>query len=324
MDALAACLELQPSAVELMDHLLLELTAGNLALRDTMKAIQRPAASGVHGRVQRRRRRRGGRPRRAACVAGLAGVAGLTAAVPALDPAVRDPLWDLRKAGDAAAVRHARRPQAGHVRRGHGRRAGAAAGVRRRASATCCTVTAPTAPSTATPASAACTSGRCLNLKDPGDVARMRRITEDVTDLVLEYGGSLSGEHGDGLARSEWNEKMFGPAVYQAFCRSQGRRSTPSSLLNPGKIVDAPPMTENLRYGPGYRAGRAADGLRLRQAGGLRPLRRDVQRQRRLPQDAGRDDVPVVPRHARREGQHARPGQRPAPGAVRASSRCAN
>src|SRR6202044_104254 len=57
-----------------------------------------------------------------------------------------------------------------------------------------------------------------INLKDPGEVIRMRRISEEVTDLVMEFGGSLSGEHGDGLARSEWNRKMFGEAIYDAFC----------------------------------------------------------------------------------------------------------
>ncbi len=75
----------------------------------------------------------------------------------------------------------------------------------------------------------------------------MRQITEEVTDLVLEYGGSLSGEHGDGLARSEWNQKMFGPVVYEAF-REVKQAFDPHGLLNPGKVVDAPPMTENLRY----------------------------------------------------------------------------
>src|SRR5262249_31490901 len=90
-----------------------------------------------------------------------------------------------------------------------------------------------------------------LNLKDPGDVARMRRIAEAVTDLVLEFGGSWSGEHGDALARSEWNRKMFGPAVYQAFRQVKGAFD-PDHLLNPGKVVDAPAMTDNLRYGPGY------------------------------------------------------------------------
>src|SRR5919205_1321918 len=73
-----------------------------------------------------------------------------------------------------------------------------------------------------------------LNLKDPADVARMRRITAEVTDLVLEYGGSLSGEHGDGLARSEWNRKMFGPRVYEAF-RELKRAFDPHNLFNPGK-----------------------------------------------------------------------------------------
>jgi Fe-S oxidoreductase len=91
-----------------------------------------------------------------------------------------------------------------------------------------------------------------LNLKDPADVARMRQITGDVADLVLEYGGALSGEHGDGLARSEWNHKMFGPDVYRAFCEVK-QAFDPDNLLNPGRIVHAPPMTDNLRYGPGYR-----------------------------------------------------------------------
>ena len=65
----------------------------------------------------------------------------------------------------------------------------------------------------------------------------MRRITEEITDLVLEFGGALSGEHGDGLARSEWNRKMFGPAVYEAF-RQIKRAFDPDNLLNPGKVVE--------------------------------------------------------------------------------------
>ncbi len=242
MDALDACLEMQPSAVELMDHLLLELTARNLAFKDTMKAIQgRPQAvlmvefssddaAEVADRVERLRRR-------------LGGVAGLTAAVPAIEPSLREPLWNLRRAampllygmiGDrkpvtfiedaAVAPRHlpefAARFRA--LLQSHGTD-GAFYGH----------------------ASVGCLHIRpLLNLKDPLDVARMRRITEEVTDLVLEYGGSLSGEHGDGLARSEWNEKMFGPAVYRAFCRVK-QAFDPKSLLNPGRVVHAPPMTDN-------------------------------------------------------------------------------
>jgi Fe-S oxidoreductase len=249
MDALDACLEMQPSAVELMDHLLLELTAQNLSLRDSMKAIQgRPQAvlmvefssddpAEVADRVERLRQR-------------LEGVKGLTAVVPAIDPSLREPLWSLRRAampllysmtGDrkpvtfiedtAVSPRHLPEFVARFrdVLQSHGTD-GAFYGH----------------------ASVGCLHIRpVLNLKDPGDVARMRRITEVITDLVLEYGGSLSGEHGDGLARSEWNEKMFGPAIYQAFCRVK-QAFDPHSLLNPGRIVHAPPMTDNLRYGPPY------------------------------------------------------------------------
>src|SRR5206468_10531304 len=91
-----------------------------------------------------------------------------------------------------------------------------------------------------------------LNLKDPGDIRRMRAISADVTDLVLEFGGALSGEHGDGLARSEWNRKMFGDTIYEAF-RQIKQAFDPHNLFNPGKVVDAPVTTEDLRYGPDYR-----------------------------------------------------------------------
>ena len=73
---------------------------------------------------------------------------------------------------------------------------------------------------------------------------------EEVTDLVLSFNGSLSGEHGDGLVRSEWNRKMFGPVVYEAF-RQVKRGFDPENVLNPGKIVDAPAMEENWRVAPG-------------------------------------------------------------------------
>ena len=70
---------------------------------------------------------------------------------------------------------------------------------------------------------------------------------------MLEFGGALSGEHGDGLVRSGFMERMFGPVLYEAF-RHIKRTFDPGGILNPGKIVDAPPMTANLRYGPAYRA----------------------------------------------------------------------
>jgi FAD/FMN-containing dehydrogenase/Fe-S oxidoreductase len=90
-----------------------------------------------------------------------------------------------------------------------------------------------------------------LNLKDPADCSQMREIAGRVADLVLKYGGAMSAEHGDGLARSEWQEKMFGPQIYRAFGEVK-RAFDPQGIMNPGKIVDAPPMNENLRIGPGY------------------------------------------------------------------------
>ena len=90
-----------------------------------------------------------------------------------------------------------------------------------------------------------------LNLKKADDVAKMRRIAESIRDLVIEYGGALSGEHGDGLLRSEFMRDMYGDTLYAAFGEIK-RSFDPKGLLNPGKIVAAPKMDANLRYGPAY------------------------------------------------------------------------
>jgi len=92
-----------------------------------------------------------------------------------------------------------------------------------------------------------------VNIKSASGIAKMRSIAEQVRDLVLKYGGAVSGEHGDGLVRSCWNEQMFGPTLYNAF-RELKRAFDPEGLRNPGKIVDAPMMTENLRYGAEYQS----------------------------------------------------------------------
>ncbi len=90
-----------------------------------------------------------------------------------------------------------------------------------------------------------------INLKTEEGVQKFAAIAEEVSDLVLKYGGAISGEHGDGLVRSPFQEKMYGPELYQAF-RELKQTFDPSGVFNPGKIVDAPPLTANLRYGPGY------------------------------------------------------------------------
>lgn len=249
LDSLATCLEAGPSAVELIDALLIELSANNFALRDVMKLIHgKPAAlffvefSGddaaeIADRVDKLRGRLLKRP-------------GVTAAVPALDAEKFNKLWNFRASavpllygmpGDRkpvtfcedAAVSPEKLPEFAakfrELLRGHGTD-GAFYGH----------------------ASVGCLHIRpVLNLKDSEDVARMRRIMDDVTDLTLAFGGSLSGEHGDGMVRSEWNRKMYGPVVYDIFRRVK-KLFDPHNLMNPGKVVDGPPMTESLRLGPDY------------------------------------------------------------------------
>jgi len=92
-----------------------------------------------------------------------------------------------------------------------------------------------------------------LDLKCAEDVGRMASISEAVTDLVMSLGGALSGEHGDGRAHSSWLPRLFGSEIYQVFQAIKGAFD-PDNLLNPGNIVEAPSLTENLRYGPAYRA----------------------------------------------------------------------
>ncbi len=105
-----------------------------------------------------------------------------------------------------------------------------------------------------------------LDLRRAGDVERMREIAERAFELVVGYGGAWSGEHGDGLVRSPFNERFFGPELYQAF-RDVKRLFDPRGLMNPGKITGAPPMTENLRFGPSYRAPALPTVYRYRQDG---------------------------------------------------------
>ncbi len=90
-----------------------------------------------------------------------------------------------------------------------------------------------------------------VNMKTAGGIRKFEAIANDVADLVLEFGGALSGEHGDGMVRGPFMEKMFGPVLYDAF-RTIKRTFDPHGIFNPGKIVDSPPLTENLRFGAGY------------------------------------------------------------------------
>ncbi len=105
-----------------------------------------------------------------------------------------------------------------------------------------------------------------VDLKRQDGVAKMASIANAVSDLVLEFGGSMSGEHGDGRARSVWNEKMFGSQIYEAF-RQVKRAFDPVGIMNPGNIVDSLPMTENLKISPSYRPLSLSTGFRFAEEG---------------------------------------------------------
>ncbi|NNK13817.1 MAG: FAD-binding oxidoreductase, partial [Desulfofustis sp.] len=93
-----------------------------------------------------------------------------------------------------------------------------------------------------------------LNLRLDQDVKAMRAIVEEALEMVKEYKGSHSGEHGDGLVRSEFHEAMFGTRLANSFLEIK-RCFDPSDLLNPGKIVNPARMDDRtlFRYGPDYR-----------------------------------------------------------------------
>ncbi|SEW15733.1 FAD-binding and (Fe-S)-binding domain-containing protein [Halobacterium jilantaiense] len=94
-----------------------------------------------------------------------------------------------------------------------------------------------------------------VNLKEEEGVAKMEEIADRVTDLVVEYGGSVSGEHGDGRARTQWNRKFYGDDLWASF-RETKSTFDPEWILNPGQVcgdeAGESDMTDNLRFDPNY------------------------------------------------------------------------
>ncbi|NHN48031.1 FAD-binding protein [Halostella sp. JP-L12] len=90
-----------------------------------------------------------------------------------------------------------------------------------------------------------------VNTKAAEDRKDMVAIADAVTDMVVEFGGSVSGEHGDGRARTQWNRKLYGDAVWQAF-RDLKSAFDPDWILNPGNVCGDHDMTDNLRYDDAY------------------------------------------------------------------------
>jgi FAD/FMN-containing dehydrogenase/Fe-S oxidoreductase len=125
-----------------------------------------------------------------------------------------------------------------------------------------------------------------LNLKSDEGIQAMRSITDDVTDLVLEHHGAFSGEHGDGMARTEFTPKMYGDQLWTAF-KQLKTAFDPEWLLHPGNVVyrDGPDdvgpdgdrgvgadMRENLRYGADYQSLEPQTALDFDEEGGFSEL----------------------------------------------------
>jgi FAD/FMN-containing dehydrogenase/Fe-S oxidoreductase len=110
-----------------------------------------------------------------------------------------------------------------------------------------------------------------LNLKTREGVQRLRRIADRVSRLVQEFEGAMTGEHGEGLVRSEWIERMFGPNLVEAF-RKVKTTFDPHGIFNPGKIIDPLPMDSNLRYGAGFTSHQPATMLDFSKHGGMAGL----------------------------------------------------
>src|SRR2546426_2243884 len=91
-----------------------------------------------------------------------------------------------------------------------------------------------------------------IDLKTPRGLEQVKAIADEITDLVLEFGGTISSEHGDGRARSPFLERMYGPTLMQAFRRLK-TAFDPDNRMNPRNIVDSPGIIENLRYGVSYK-----------------------------------------------------------------------
>jgi FAD/FMN-containing dehydrogenase/Fe-S oxidoreductase len=98
----------------------------------------------------------------------------------------------------------------------------------------------------------ACVHNRMdFDLESTEGVRKFRQFMEEAADLVVSYGGSISGEHGDGQARGELLPKMFGPELMQAF-REFKSLWDPDWKMNPGKLIEPYRLDENLRLGPEY------------------------------------------------------------------------
>jgi FAD/FMN-containing dehydrogenase/Fe-S oxidoreductase len=252
LSAVPLMLEAEPSAIELLDHLGLTLCRGVPAYSRLLDTF----LEGDPDCLLITEFQGGGRAELEAAVDRLEsllrrGRAGATAVVRAFDPARQRDVWTVRKVGlglmmsvkgdhkpipfieDAAVPVEHLADYVGEIERFCGERGSRLACYAH--------------------ASAGCIHLRPLiDTKQAREVAKLPEILSFAVELLQGYGGSLSSEHGDGRARSWVNERFFGPELF-ALYRQVKAIFDPRDLLNPGNLVGAPAMTQNLRYGEAYR-----------------------------------------------------------------------
>jgi FAD/FMN-containing dehydrogenase/Fe-S oxidoreductase len=260
MDAAQHIVKLGPCAVELVDRTMLDLALGNPAFAPVIRRFVKGEPGAVllveFAGPERDRQVHGVRE-----LGDLMGDLGFPDAVVEIpDPAEQASLWNVRKAGlnimmsmkgdgkpvsfieDCAVPLEHLAEYTSHlteVFRKHG-----------------------TEGTWYAHASVGCLHVRpILNMKGDGAI-RMRAIAEEAAELVRRYKGAYSGEHGDGLVRSEWIAPFFGPRLTAALAEIKSWFD-PRGLMNPGKIVNPPRQDDRslFRYKPGYKADAGATAL---------------------------------------------------------------
>lgn len=249
LEATPRILECQPSAVELLDRNIVELSRTNLKYRKSLDFVEgTPDAllivefSGESplaisdGMLLLEQK--------------LRGQPGLEKYLPATTPAQRDQIWNCRKAGAPLllSIPGARKPiafvedtavspqQLPEFTRRFKKildRHGITGAYYGHASVGCLHIRP------------------MIDTKSAGDLTILKSVSDEVAALVQEFGGAMTGEHGDGLARSYHNLKLFGPKLFSAFGEVK-RLFDPAGLMNPGKVTATPSPIESLRYGSEY------------------------------------------------------------------------
>ena len=107
-----------------------------------------------------------------------------------------------------------------------------------------------------------------INIKTQDGMEKMEGLAADIVELVKEFDGAYSGEHGDGIVRGFFTEKLFGPELTQAF-RDVKKAFDPNGIMNPGKIFDTPDIKDNLRHNDSYRTLKISTRLNFGPEGGF-------------------------------------------------------